>query len=157
MRNITLLSMLSLAALIGCGGEEPATTTTTEPAAEAPAPDASAKADARAGGKSGGKAGGKAREAFDAAKAFSNSCATCHGAEGKGDGVAGAALDPKPANFTDPAFWAERDLEHIQNVIKNGGASVGKSALMAAFGGQYSDEEIAAIAGYLESEFKPAE
>lgn len=30
---------------------------------------------------------------------FNVNCAVCHGAEGKGDGVGGAALNPKPRNF----------------------------------------------------------
>lgn len=34
---------------------------------------------------------------------YQTNCAVCHGAEGKGDGVAGAALNPKPRNFHAPA------------------------------------------------------
>lgn len=33
------------------------------------------------------------------------SCASCHGNSGKGDGVAGVALNPKPRNFSDPEGW----------------------------------------------------
>ncbi len=33
-------------------------------------------------------------------KLFQVNCASCHGALGKGDGPAGAALDPKPADLT---------------------------------------------------------
>lgn len=33
------------------------------------------------------------------------SCASCHGNSGKGDGVAGVALNPKPRNFTDSEGW----------------------------------------------------
>ena len=32
-------------------------------------------------------------------KLYNQMCAVCHGAKGKGDGVAGAALNPKPTNF----------------------------------------------------------
>jgi high-affinity iron transporter len=32
---------------------------------------------------------------------YAQNCAACHGAEGKGDGSAGATLDPKPSNFHD--------------------------------------------------------
>ncbi len=32
-------------------------------------------------------------------KTFNQMCYLCHGMKGKGDGMAGAALDPKPANF----------------------------------------------------------
>lgn len=35
------------------------------------------------------------------ASLYSQNCAMCHGAEGKGDGAAGAALNPKPRNLID--------------------------------------------------------
>lgn len=36
---------------------------------------------------------------------FQTSCASCHGADGKGDGVAGATLNPKPRNFHELTGW----------------------------------------------------
>lgn len=36
---------------------------------------------------------------------FSTTCASCHGEQGKGDGVAGASLNPKPRNFTEMTGW----------------------------------------------------
>jgi mono/diheme cytochrome c family protein len=33
-------------------------------------------------------------------KLYNQLCSICHGDKGKGDGMAGAALTPKPANFT---------------------------------------------------------
>lgn len=36
---------------------------------------------------------------------FKTQCVTCHGAEGKGDGVAAAGLNPKPRNFTVAEGW----------------------------------------------------
>lgn len=82
-------------------------------------------------------------------------CSTCHGATGAGDGVAGAALNPKPANFTDAAYWtAEITDERLTKVIKEGGAAVGKSPLMAPWGGVLSDEQIAEVVAYVKS-FKP--
>lgn len=33
-------------------------------------------------------------------KLFTQICAVCHGDKGKGDGVGGATLNPKPRNFT---------------------------------------------------------
>lgn len=38
-------------------------------------------------------------------KIFSEQCAICHGAEGRGDGPAAAALNPKPRNFHEDAGW----------------------------------------------------
>ncbi|MBU6376592.1 MAG: c-type cytochrome [Bdellovibrionales bacterium] len=37
--------------------------------------------------------------------AFEQQCASCHGAGGKGDGIAGAGLNPKPRNLTAAEGW----------------------------------------------------
>lgn len=42
-------------------------------------------------------------------KTFDQLCFVCHGTKGKGDGVAGAALTPKPANFTKETFFSQTD------------------------------------------------
>ncbi len=36
---------------------------------------------------------------------FAKNCTACHGAEGKGDGAAAAALNPKPRNFHELSGW----------------------------------------------------
>lgn len=36
---------------------------------------------------------------------YKANCASCHGNEGRGDGIAGSALNPKPRNFTEPTGW----------------------------------------------------
>ncbi|MDX1495702.1 MAG: cytochrome c, partial [Longimicrobiales bacterium] len=87
--------------------------------------------------------------AFSAQSAYQGVCATCHGSAGDGNGPAGAALDPPPANFTDAAFWADRDKERIMTVIDQGAAAVGGSSLMAPFGGLYTDEQISELADYV--------
>jgi len=38
-------------------------------------------------------------------------CVSCHGAKGKGDGLAAAALSPKPADWTSKAVQDESDGE----------------------------------------------
>ena len=38
-------------------------------------------------------------------------CVSCHGAKGKGDGVAAAALTPKPADWTSSRVQSETDGE----------------------------------------------
>lgn len=40
---------------------------------------------------------------------FNQFCFICHGTKGKGDGIAGAALKPKPANLTTTAVKSESD------------------------------------------------
>lgn len=94
--------------------------------------------------------------AFSAEASFGQICATCHGVGGAGDGVAGAALNPPPANFTDPAFWADpaRDRDRVITVIRDGAAAVGGSALMAPWGALYTEEQLEQVADYVMS-FRP--
>lgn len=93
---------------------------------------------------------------FNAVSMFGIVCATCHGAEGDGTGAAGLALDPRPANFTDPEFWEERDEARIFQVIRDGAVSVGGSTLMLAWRLSFDDEEIQALADYVMT-FRPNE
>ncbi len=44
-----------------------------------------------------------------AKKLYASMCVICHGNKGKGDGIAGAALSPKPANFTSKKVQAQTD------------------------------------------------
>jgi len=67
-------------------------------------------------------------------KLYTTYCAACHGNKGKGDGLAAASLNPKPANFT---------LDKIQN--QTDGAiywklTEGRSP-MAGYKGSLSDEQ----------------
>ncbi|HXG31329.1 MAG TPA: cytochrome c [Thermodesulfobacteriota bacterium] len=80
---------------------------------------------------------------------FQQICASCHGAEGKGDGVAAAALDPKPRDLSDAAYVSGLTDDHIFKTVKEGGAAVGKSALMPAWGGTLSDEDIKNVIAYI--------
>ncbi len=80
---------------------------------------------------------------------FQQMCATCHGAGGKGDGAAAAALNPKPRNFTDVAYMSKRTDAQLAAIIKNGGAANGLSPLMAPFGSSLSDADIANIVAYI--------
>lgn len=59
-------------------------------------------------------------------------CTTCHGAGGKGDGAAAAALTPKPRDFTLASWQASVTDEHIEKIIAEGGQAVGLSMLMPA-------------------------
>ena len=61
---------------------------------------------------------------------FDTVCATCHGADGTGNGPAAASLNPKPRNYTDPAWQASVTDEDIKKTILLGGQGVGKSPMM---------------------------
>ena len=62
---------------------------------------------------------------------FNTRCATCHGTRGHGDGPAAQALNPKPRDYTDPAWQKSVSDAQIKKTIVEGGAAVGKSSLMA--------------------------
>lgn len=92
--------------------------------------------------------------AFLAEDAYNTACATCHGVDGAGNGPGAAALDPKPASFTDPAYWAEASEERMAQAIEEGGAAVGLSQAMPAWGALYGEEQIQALVEYIET-FRP--
>ena len=143
MRIQASLFTLSFLTLFACGGadepaevvaQEPAEVATEEVAAEEVAVEEVAAEEAP----------------FDAAGTYAASCASCHGAAGEGDGAAAAALPVTPANFAEASFWETRTDEEVANVITNGGAAVGKSPLMVAFGPMLGDN-VPAMVAYLHS------
>jgi high-affinity iron transporter len=56
----------------------------------------------------------------EGATLFRQSCAACHGASGRGDGPAAAALNPKPASFHSPEVMAGFTPFRAFNVIRFG-------------------------------------
>jgi mono/diheme cytochrome c family protein len=66
----------------------------------------------------------------EAKQVFETRCVPCHGAEGKGNGAAASALNPKPRDWTDVEWQKSTTDEAIGNAISMGGLAVGKSALM---------------------------
>jgi mono/diheme cytochrome c family protein len=91
------------------------------------------------------------------AKTYTMYCVTCHGTTGKGDGVAAAALNPKPANFAIGAFkydangnGAAGDLDDIKAIVHDGAAKHGGSPLMAPWP-MLSPDQLQAIAEYVKS------
>lgn len=61
---------------------------------------------------------------------FAALCTTCHGTSGKGDGPTGAALTPKPRDWTDAAWQASVTDQELAEVILKGGSATGLSPLM---------------------------
>ena len=52
---------------------------------------------------------GDVNAAANGQKLYKVLCVVCHGAKGKGDGVAGAGLTPKPTNLTSLEFQSQSD------------------------------------------------
>jgi mono/diheme cytochrome c family protein len=82
-------------------------------------------------------------------KLYGQICATCHGQSGKGDGPGAAALNPKPRDHTDKEYMSKLSDEDLFKVIKNGGASIGKSPLMPPWGGTLKDDQIKDVIAYV--------
>jgi high-affinity iron transporter len=80
----------------------------------------------------------------DAARLYDASCASCHGASGRGDGAAGKGLDPAPANFHDADRMRVRSLYGLYNTVTLGVAGTGMRGYK-----ELSDDERWALTFYL--------
>jgi mono/diheme cytochrome c family protein len=56
-----------------------------------------------------------------AKKSVDTNCASCHGASGKGDGPAAAALNPKPADWTSDKVQKQTDGELFWKITNGRG------------------------------------
>ena len=148
--NRILVGLAAIAWFVGCGSaEEPAAPEPTPPAAETPVdptpepePEAPPAAETPTAGPGDPVAG---------AGHYKTYCATCHGETGCGDGPLSAGLDPKPAKHCDGSYMNALTDDYLFKVVKEGGASVGKSPLMAAWGGSLSDQQIRDVVAYMRS------
>jgi mono/diheme cytochrome c family protein len=129
--RVPQVALIAAAAFwLACGGEssEKAEGTASGPEVAAEAVEPGEADDAQAEAAQVADAGDEAAEA--AKQIFGSRCFTCHGAEGAGDGPGSAALNPKPRDFRDAAWQDSVSDDHIANIIKMGGAAVGKSPTM---------------------------
>lgn len=74
---------------------------------------------------------------------FDRLCAACHGVEGKGDGPAAVAFDPRPPDFTDAELWEDRTDEELASSIADG------IRAMPPFEAQLQPEQITALVKYI--------
>jgi mono/diheme cytochrome c family protein len=86
---------------------------------------------------------GAAREA----RLYYAYCAECHGTDGRGSWRAALFL-LRPGDLTDRARLGAYSDRYLFDLIKHGGASIGRPG-MPAFGAQLSDEDIQALVAYL--------
>ena len=82
---------------------------------------------------------------------YDANCVGCHGATGKGDGAAAAALNPKPQDHTNGKVMKALSDKYLFDIIKDGGASQKKSPIMPASGKKFSDQEVWDIVAYIRS------
>ncbi len=147
LRNASVgISLLVAALLLACGdsgtpGKEP-------PAAEKPAPPSPPPAPPQPTPPPPAEAGDPVARGAEHYQLY---CATCHGAEGGGDGPTSAALDPKPAAHNDGNYMNALTNEHLTKVIRDGGASIGKSPLMAPWGGALNEDQLQDVIAFIRS------
>jgi len=82
---------------------------------------------------------------------YDANCVGCHGATGKGDGAAAAALNPKPQDHTNGKVMKALSDKYLFDIIKDGGASQKKAPIMPASGKKFSDQEVWDIVAYIRS------
>jgi mono/diheme cytochrome c family protein len=91
---------------------------------------------------------------------YDANCIGCHGATGKGDGAAAAALNPKPQDHTDGKVMNALSDKYLFDIIKDGGAAMKKAPFMPASNKKLSDQEIWDVVAYIRSlanpPYKPA-
>lgn len=83
----------------------------------------------------------------EAKQLYEQTCAVCHGTEGKGDGPTSKVLQPKPADLT--TVLKGKDDAYLSKVIREGGASVGKSPLMPSYQDVFNKEQIQELIQYV--------
>jgi mono/diheme cytochrome c family protein len=124
--------------------------------AEAPTAVVRGGSDEGAGGESGEADGGELAGIERGGMLYGRNCASCHGATGGGDGPVAKSLVPQPARHDDGAYMNALSNQHLTKVIKEGGASVGKSTMMAPWGGPLSDSEIRDVVEFVRTLAVPA-
>jgi cytochrome c oxidase cbb3-type subunit III len=142
------------ATTLACGDSERPTPPTAPspappPAAEQPAPQPPAEPAATPVSETAPAAEASAGDPAKGAQQYQLYCATCHGKDGCGGGPGAAGLDPQPAKHCDGHYMNALSDEHLFTVIKEGGPAVGKSPLMAPWGGTLSDQQIWDLVAYV--------
>jgi mono/diheme cytochrome c family protein len=82
-----------------------------------------------------------------AERIFAGLCASCHGGDGRGSWRATFFLI-RPGDLTDPARMRQDSDPYLFEIVKHGGAPLGRPG-MPAFGGSLTDDDIRALVAYI--------
>jgi len=80
---------------------------------------------------------------------YRQDCAACHGVGGNGDGFNAPFLPARPTAHADAAYLATRADDTLYDGIASGGAILGRSHLMPAWGGTLSPGQITELVRHL--------
>ncbi|HME62195.1 MAG TPA: cytochrome c [Candidatus Binatia bacterium] len=92
---------------------------------------------------------GWAQDQAEGKKLYASYCSSCHGEQGKGDGMAARSLPIKPKDHTDGATMNRLTDQNLADTISKGGAAVGKSSFMPGWGGSLNEKQIRDIVAYM--------
>ena len=127
---LLVIAVMAHALVVGCGGKEQASNAGDGSGTSVASPAPTAAGPGTAATVAAGDAAG--------ATVYAARCALCHGPQGKGDGPAAAALNPKPRNHTDGTYMNSRTDEDLLTVIRDG------KGAMPKWGGILTEDEIQA-------------
>lgn len=94
-------------------------------------------------------ASNRATATADGKPLYAQWCASCHGADGRGNGPNAQWLPVKPANHANAARMRTRADDSLYDTVAGGGTVMGMSPLMPAFGATLSDVQIRSLVTYL--------
>jgi mono/diheme cytochrome c family protein len=81
---------------------------------------------------------------------FETRCFVCHGRTGQGNGPAAVGLNPPPVDFTKSNWQASVSDADLMRVIKDGGAALGRSAVMPP-NADLNEQQIEALIAFVRS------
>ena len=87
------------------------------------------------------------KTATEVQRLYLSQCASCHGANGGGSWRATLFL-MRPGDLADPRTVAQKGDQYLFELIKNGGATIGKPG-MPAFGFHLTDDQIRELVAYV--------
>lgn len=148
---LSLLAMGILACALGCGSGEDETDSRP---AKAPAPKPVPEAPEPAPREPDPPTAPAALEAGDpqaGAAHYATFCASCHGDDGCGEGPLAETLDPRPAKHCDGNVMNPLEDAYLIQVISEGGPAVGKSPMMAPWGGSLDEQQILDVVAFIRS------
>jgi mono/diheme cytochrome c family protein len=89
-----------------------------------------------------------AQEPADGKRMYQTYCSACHGLSGKGDGPAAKTLPVKPADHTRIEMNKYTD-QYLIEIISKGGAGVGRSPQMPAWGAVLKEPQLKGIVAFV--------
>jgi mono/diheme cytochrome c family protein len=92
---------------------------------------------------------GWAQNQAEGKKIYLTYCSSCHGEQGKGDGMAAASLPAKPSDHTNGAIMNRLSDQFLSDIISQGGGAVGKSSFMPSWGAALNEKQLRDVVAYI--------